>query len=458
MKIIILGAGQVGTSLAENLAGENHDVTVVDIDHERLQSLQERFDLNIVHGRCSYPDVLRDAGADEADLLIAVTNSDESNMVACQVAYSLFHIPTKIARIRSQHYFIRKELFGKEKLPIDVFINPEGLVTHAMHQLISHPGALQVIDFSDGLVKLVVIKPHYSGVLLGKTIQQMREHLGNIETKVVAIYRNNQSIAVNDVTEIEIGDEVFFIADAKHVHDIMIALRHVEEPYKKIIIGGGGNIGYQLAKTLEKDFHVKIIEQSRERCEFLAKQLNKATVLCGDSTDRELLLNENIDHTDVYCAMTNDDEDNIISSLQAKKLGAKQVMTLIARTAYVDLIEGGAINIAISPQLTTVSSILRYMRRGDMLNVYSMRRGAAEAVEIVAHGDERTSQVIGKTVDQIKLPADTRVGGIVRNNQLLIDLQDVRIESLDHVILFLSNRKDIRSVEKLFQVNPGFFA
>ncbi len=457
MKIIVLGAGQVGTSLAENLVNETHDITVVDTNQDRLSALQERFDLNIVHGRCSYPEVLRDAGADGADMIIAVTDSDESNMLACQVAYSLFQVPTKIARIRAQHYFIRKELFGKENLPIDVFINPEGLVTHDVHQLIAHPGALQVLDFAEGLVKLVVVKPYYGGALLGKRVSQIKEYLPNIDARIVAIYRNDHSIEIDEQTEIEIGDEVFFIASTEQTHAVMAALRRVEEPYRKVMIGGGGNIGYYLAHRLEKDYQVKIVEQSRERAEFLARHLERATVLCGDSTDSELLISESIEHTDVFCAMTNDDEDNIISALQAKKLGAKQVMALIARTAYVDLIEGGAINIAVSPQLTTVSYILRYIRRGDMLNVYSLRRGAAEAIEVVAHGDRKTSKVVGRLVNEIKFPKGAAVGALVRGRDVLIALDDVIIESEDHVILFVSDKKDVRSIERLFQVSPKFF-
>lgn len=457
MKIIILGAGQVGTSLAENLINENHDVTIIDINQERLTALQERFDLNIVHGRCSYPEVLRDAGAENADMIIAVTDSDESNMVACQVAYSLFQVPTKIARIRSQHYFIRKELFGKENLPIDVFISPEGLVTHDVHQLIAHPGALQVVDFAEGLVKLVVVKPYYGGVLLGKRVSQIETYLPNIDTRIVAIYRNEESIVIDEHTEIEIGDEVFFIASTEQVHAIMAALRRVEEPYRKVVIGGGGNIGFYLAQTLERDYQVKIIDHSRERCEFLARHLTRATVLCGDSTDSELLTSEGIEHVDVFCALTNDDEDNIIGALQAKKLGAKQVMALIARTAYVDLIEGGTINIAVSPQLTTVSYILRYIRRGDMLNVYSLRRGAAEAIEVVAHGDKQTSKVVGRAVSQVKFPKGTAVGAVVRGSRVLVSLDDLIIEPEDHVILFVSNKKDIRIIERLFQVSPKFF-
>ena len=373
MKIIILGAGQVGGSLAETLIDENHDITLVDINEDRLKEFADRLDLRTVLGRASYPEVLRQAGADDADMIIAVTDSDEANMVACQVAYSLFHIPTKIARIRSQHYFIRKELFGSDNLPIDVFISPEQLVTHYVMQLIMHPGALQVLDFGGGIVKLVVVKPYYGGALVGKSISKLRHYLPDVDVNIVAIFRNDQSIAIDDDTEIEIGDEVFFVAPSEHVDQIMLALRRKEESYQRVMIAGAGNIGRCLAKELEDDYQVKIIDHNRRNCELLAEELSHVTVLCGEASDEELLLNENIENTDVFIALTNDDEANIIACIQTKRLGVKQVMALITRTAYVDLIEGGSINIAISPQQATVGSILTHIRGGDVVTVHSLQ-------------------------------------------------------------------------------------
>lgn len=457
MKIIILGAGQVGGSLAEILATEQHDITLIDIDGDKLNEFQDRLDLRTVVGHASYPNVLREAGADAADMLIAVTSSDEVNMVACQVAYSLFHIPTKIARIRSSNYFERKELFGKENMPIDVFISPEKLVTQYMQQLIAHPGALQVLDFADGRVKLVAVKPYYGGPLLGKSIKMLRDYLPGVETRVAAIFRNDNSIPLDGSTEIEIGDEVFFITATENAHVIMSALRRAEDPYKRIMIAGGGNIGKALAQALENEYNVKLIDFNLDRCHALANELTNTTVLCGDSCDKQLLVNENIEHIDVFCAVTNDDEDNIIASLQAKRLGAKQVMVLITRTAYVDLIEGGPINIAISPQQATIGSILTHIRQGDVVNVHSLRRGAAEAIEAVAHGDYKNSKVVGRNLSQIKLPSGTTIGAIVRNNDVIIPHHDTVIESEDHIILFVSEKRFIKDVERLFQVSPGFF-
>lgn len=457
MKIIILGAGQVGTSLAEHLSAENNDITLVDTNLERLQMLLEKYDIRTVQGHGSYPEVLRKAGADSADMLVAVTSNDEVNMVACQVAYSLFHTPMKIARIRSPAYFARKDLYGADNMPIDVFISPEDLITKRVCELINYPGSLQVLDFAGGRVKLIAVKPYYGGPLLGKSIGKLYEQMPNIELRVVAIFRNDHAIPFDDSTVIEIGDEVFFVADVRYAHEIMWTLRRAHEPYKRLIIAGGGGIGFNLARILQDEYQVKIIESDRHRCQYLARTLQKAMVLNGEISDKQLLLNENIESTDVFCAVTDDDELNIISSLQAKRLGVRQVMTLIKQPSYLDLIEGGLINIAISPYLATTSAILTYLRRGDIVTVASLRRGAAEAIEIVAHGDSKTSRVVGSPLSKLKLSATTRIGAIVRNNEVLIPSAEMVVEAEDHVILFVSNTKEVREIEKLFQVSAGFF-
>lgn len=456
MKIVILGAGQVGSTLAETLANENHSVTVVDFREDLLNGLQDRLDIKTVTGRASYPGVLRAAGAESADMLIAVTDNDEVNMVACQVAYSLFQTPMKIARVRSQHYFIRKDLFGDANLPIDVFISPEQLVTSSIKELIDHPGALQVLSFADGKVKLVGVKPFYGGPLVGKTLSKISEHVSGVETRVAAIFRNDRSIPLNGSTVIEVGDEVFFITATENIRMIIAALGRSYRPYENIMIAGGGNIGGTLARKLEMDYNVKILDNNLDACEELARRLKSATVLNADATDKDLLFNENIENTDVFCALTNDDEANIIASMQAKRLGARQVMALITRPAYVDLIEGEAINIAISPQLATISSILAHIRRGDVVAVHSLRRGAAEAIEAVAHGDRKTSKVVGKTLAEIDLPQGTTIGAIVRAGEVIIPHHDTAIETDDHVILFLSDKKYISAVEKMFSVKVTY--
>ncbi|MCK5875018.1 MAG: Trk system potassium transporter TrkA [Alcanivoracaceae bacterium] len=457
MKIIILGAGQVGGTLAENLAGEQNDITVIDTDGARLAELAERLDIGTVTGRGSYPAVLRQAGAEDADMLIAVTNSDEVNMVACQVAYSLFRTPTKIARIRAAAYSQKEKLFGNDALPIDVIISPEQVVTDYIKRLIEHPGALQVVNFAGGRVQLVAVRAYHGGPLVGNAIRQLRKHMPNVDTRVAAIFRRNRPILPEGNTVIEADDEVFFIAARNDIRAVMSEMRRLEHNYKRVIIAGGGNIGFRLAKSIESRYNVKIIERNEDRCQVLAEQLQHTVVMHGTGTDRDRLVKANIESADVFCALTNDDEANIMASLLAKRLGARKVMTLISNPAYVDLVQGHDIDIAISPQQATIGSLLTHVRRGDIVNVYSLRRGAAEAIEAVAHGDARSSKVVGKRIEDIDLPEGTTIGAIVRAEKVLIAHDHIVIEADDHVILFVMDRRRIRDVEKLFQVGFTFF-
>ncbi|MBA35938.1 MAG: Trk system potassium transporter TrkA, partial [Oleispira sp.] len=362
MKIIILGAGQVGGTLAENLANEQNDITVVDTDSQRLRELQDSIDIKTVTGTASYPQVLRQAGADDADMLIAVTNSDETNMVACQIAYTLFRTPTKISRIRSNAYLKQKDLFKSDAFPIDVLISPEQVVTNYIKRLLEYPGTLQVLDFADEKVQLVAVRAYHGGLLVGQELRKLKEHMPSADTKVAAIYRRGQAILPSGETVIEVDDEVFFIAAKNHIKKVMSELRREEHSYKRILIAGGGNIGYRLAKTLETKYRLKLIEHGRGRAKFLSENLAKTVVLMGSATDQALLEEENIENIDVFCAVTNDDETNIMSSMLAKRLGARKVMTLINKAAYVDLVQGGVIDVAISPQQTTIGSLLTHVR------------------------------------------------------------------------------------------------
>ncbi|MFT6153892.1 MAG: trk system potassium uptake protein TrkA [Bermanella sp.] len=459
MKIIILGAGQVGGTLAEHLATEGNDITVVDTDGPRLKELQNRLDIRTVLGKASFPNVLRQAGGDDADMLVAVTNSDEVNMIACQVAHSLFKTPTKISRIRAQDYTQYKEMFGNTGIPVDVFISPEQLVTNYIKRLLEFPGALQVLDFANAKAKLVGVKAYYGGPLVGQELRYLREHLrSGVDTRVAAIYRKGQAIMPQANTVIEADDEVFFIAAKKDIRTVMAELRRSEAPYKRVIIAGGGNIGARLAQVLEPFYSVKLIDHNLKRCMRLSEKVkSKTIILNGSVTDKELLLEANIENTDVFCALTNDDEVNVMSSMLAKQLGARKVMTLINKAEYVDLVQGEGIDIAISPSLTTIGSLLTHVRRGDVANVHSLRRGAAEAIEAIAHGDKTTSKVVGRRLDEIALPEGTTIGAIVRDEQVKIAHGDVVIESDDHVILFVLDKKRIPDVERLFQVELGFF-
>ncbi|MFS1523697.1 Trk system potassium transporter TrkA [Microbulbifer sp. 2304DJ12-6] len=461
MKIVILGAGQVGGSLAEALASERNDIVLVDSDEKTLRELRDRIDIGVVVGHASHPDVLMDAGIEDTDILVAVTNNDETNMAACQIAHSLFRVTTKIARVRAASYLRYPQLFNTEAIPIDVLISPEQLVSDYIARLMEHPGALQVLDFADGRVQLVTVLAIQGGPLVGHQLRYLREHMPKVDTRVAAIYRRNRPIIPQGDTVIEAGDEVFFIAARADIRAVMSELRRLEHGYKRVVIAGGGNIGLRLASRLENRYSVKIVEQSHGRCIFLSEELSHTIILHGNASDQDLLLEENIEDTDVFLALTNDDEANIMSSLLAKRLGARKVMTLINNRAYVDLVQGGEIDIAISPQQNTIGTLLTHVRRGDMVNVHSLRRGAAEAIEVIAHGDERTSKVVGRKIEDIDLPEGASIGAIVRKtengSEVLMAHDDVIVQSDDHVIVFLVDRRHTRHVEQLFQVGFSFF-
>ena len=457
MKIIILGAGQVGGTLAENLVGENNDITVVDTDATRLRQLQDKFDLRVVNGHGSHPRVLREAGAEDADMLVAVTNSDETNMIACQVAYTLFNTPNKVARIRASE-FVREadKLFLPEAIPIDYLISPEHLVIDYIYKLIQYPGALQVVNFAEGQVSIVAVKAYYGGSLVGNALSTLRDHMPHIDTRVAAIFRQDRPIRPQGSTIIEAGDEVFFVVASQHIRAVMSELQRLEKPYKRIMIVGGGNVGAGLAARLEKDYSVKLIEHNQQRATELAELLHDTIVFYGDASDQELLAEEHIEQIDVFIALTNDDEANIMSAMLAKRMGAKKAMVLIQRSAYVDLVQGGVIDIAISPQQATISALLGHVRKADIVSVSSLRRGVAEAIEAIAHGDENTSKVVGRRIQDIKLPPGTIIGAIVRSEDVIIANASHSIEQGDHVIMFITDKKYVPEVEKLFQPSPFF--
>jgi trk system potassium uptake protein TrkA len=457
MKIIILGANQVGSALAETLANEANDITVVDADAEKLRELKDHIDIGTVAGHPSLPEVLEKAGGQDADMIIAVTESDEINMVACRVAYSLFQTPKKICRIRASSYLVSDKLFGQHGIAVDTVISPELIVSSDIERLLDLPGSLQVLDFAGGKVQLVAVKAYYGGPLVGQEIRLLRQHMPSVDTRVAAIFRKDRPIIPEGSTVIEADDEVFFVAATKDIRACMSELRRMDKPYKRLMIAGGGNIGMRLAESVEDRYQVKIIERDLDRCSLISETLNHAIVLNGEASQRDLLIEENISDTDVFLALTNDDEANIMSSLLAKKLGAKKVMALINNSAYVDLVQGGEIDIAISPQQATIGKLLAHVRRGDVVNVHSLRRGAAEAMEAIAHGDEASSKVVGKTIEDIDLPEGTTIGAIVRNDEVLIAHDNTVVEPDDHVILFLVDRKRIPEVERLFQVGFSFF-
>jgi trk system potassium uptake protein TrkA len=457
VKIIILGAGQVGGTLTEHLADEQNDVTVVDSSDSALRQLQERLDIRTVKGDASKPTTLADAGAEDADMLIAVTDSDEVNMLACTIAYTLYRTPTKICRIREVDYLNEdKKLFQSGAIPVDVSISPEHLVTDAIHQLILNPGSLQVLDFAGGKIRLVAVRAVDGGPIVGRELQEIREHMPSVDTRVAAIFRKSQSAIIPEgSTVVEPDDEAFFIAASENIRAVTSELRKLDAPYKRVMIAGGGKIGASLAKRLEQDYQVKVLELNYDRCRQLSEELEESIVLNGSANDSKLLQQENIANTDVFCALTNNGESNIMMSMLAKRLGAKKVITLITNSAYAELV-GQEIDIAISPQQITISSLLTHVRKGDISAVHSLRRGAAEALEMTAHGDPKTSKVVGRRLDELDLPPGATVGAILRGDEVIIAHRHVVVEEDDHVILFLTDPSKISLVEKLFVVGGSF--
>jgi trk system potassium uptake protein len=456
MKIIILGAGQVGRTAAHHLAREeDNEITVVDTNDELLRDLQDRIDIRTLVGNGSFPTTLEAAGARDVDIFIALTNSDEVNMVACQIVNTMFNRDaTRIARIRSAEYTRQDKLFTGESraFAVDVTISPEQIVTDHVAQLIRYPGALQVLDFADGRVRLVGVRALKGGALVGQHLKHLSQHIQGRDARVAAIYRGGRSVKPTGDTIIEHGDEVFFIAAREDIRLVMNEMQRLEDPVRRVVIAGGGHIGFRLAQRLEVEHQVKVIERDPRRARRISEQLSNTIVLSGDAADEELLLEENIDSADVFVAVTNAEEANILSAMLAKRLGCHKVMALINRPAYAELVESGSIDVALSPQQVTIGSLLAHVRRGDVVRVHSLRRGAAEAIEAIAHGIQGEGRVIGKRVEEIPLPDGTTIGAIVRGDEVLIAHHDTMIQRDDHVVLFLTDRRHVEVVERLFDV------
>jgi len=474
MRILILGAGQVGASVAEALSSEANDITIIDQDRAALAQLADRLDVRTLAGNAAYPSVLREAGIEDADMLVAVTQSDQTNLVACKIARSLFNVPTRIARLRSAD-FLDSELLSNDNFAVDYAICPEQDITDYIVKLIEYPEALQVLEFAAGKVTLVGVHAYQGGLLVGKPIRAMREHLPpGVAARIAAIFREHQPVDPDGDTVIEPGDEVFLLAASVHIRPVLKELRRMLEPVRRIMIAGGGNIGARVAATLEQQYEVKLVERDRVRAEVVAGKLGATLVLHGEATDEKLLAEENIDEIDMFLALTNDDEDNIMAASLAKRLGCKRVLALINRRAYADMVQGGPIDIGLSPAQVSIGPLLTHVRRGDVARVHSLRRGAAEALELVAHGDKSTSKVVGRRIDELPKIKGAHIGAIVRRgsesevvmregflvdayvDHVIIPHHDTVIESDDHVIVFCMRKRQVAEVERLFQVSAGF--
>jgi len=451
VKVLILGAGQVGRTAAYHLAREpDNEVTVIDSNEGVLRDLQSRIDVRTVAGNASYPAVLEAAGIADADIIVALTSSDEVNMVACEIANALYRTPTKIARIRAPEYTSQEKLFAEGALAVDAWISPEQLVTEYIERLIHNPGALQIVDFADGRVRLVGMLARKGGLLVGQQVRTLKDHMPNAEARIAAVYRNARFIEPDGETVVEEGDEIFFVAARDHIQRMMNEITRAEDKVRKVIIAGGGNIGFRLARLLENHYQVKLIERDADRARRVSERLDGTIVLHGDAQDEELLIEENIDSTDVFAAVTNSEEANVLSAMLAKRLGARKVLALINRPTYGELMENRSIDIAVSPQTVTIGSLLAHVRKGDVVRVHSLRRGSAEALETVVHGTREKSRVVGRRIEELDLPNGAVIVALVRNERVLIAHHDTQIETEDHIIMFLSDRRQVDAVQRLF--------
>ena len=473
MNIVILGAGRVGETVAESLLSERNNITLIDSDPQRLRALQERMDLRTVIGNGIQPSVLAEAGIGDADMFIACAPLDETNLVACKVASERFLVPTTIARVRSPEFDNGNPLLEKNGFAVNHVICPEESVTAYIRKLIEYPEALQVLEFGQALVSLIAVRALSGGPLVQHSLAEIPRLTPGLDMRIVAIYRQDAALpALDGSTRIEPGDEVFVLAPTEHIRNVLAALHKRDQPVRRIMIVGGGKVGLRLARELKGTCQVKIIERNRSRCEYLATQLpGDMLVLQGDSTDEALLSDENVQDMDLFLALTSDDEDNIMSCLLAKRLGAHRVLSIINRRAYADLMQGTAIDIAIAPSQAVIGELLAFVRRGDVEAVHSLRRGAAEALEGIVRGDHKTSRMAGRRVEQLSLPEGAQVGAIVRGlhnadgsdaetsakAEVLMAHHDTLIQTNDHVIVFVPRKRMVREVEKLFQVSATFF-
>ena len=449
MKIVILGAGRIGGSLARNLSNSNYEVCIVDEDKNKLSGLEDKLDIMTVEGHASHLNTLKKSGLDNETTLLAVTSNDEVNIVACQLAKKVFKVKKTICRFRDDVYFDQLGVFGEGV--IDIPISPEDEITSHLKELIDHPGSNQIESFANGKVKLVSVKAKKKGKLVGRELRGIKEDMPNIDAFVPTIYRKGNPFIPSGETIIKENDEIYFISSESNIGAIVDEFRDHEEQYSRIMIAGGGKVGFSLAKDLEKDYNVKLIDSNPERCMKLSKELDKTIVLSGSATDESLLKSENISNIDIFCALTDDDETNVMSSLLAKKMGAKKTMIILNNPSYLGLVPG-FIDIYIAPYRLTVSSVLQDLRDSDVAQDVILKVNlGAEAIEGIVHANEFTSPLFGKPIKDVPLPEGCVIAAIIRHGELLMPSSSVDLTLNDHLIIFLSDKNKINEVEVLFK-------
>ena len=454
-KIAVLGGGQVGSSLAKILTDDGNDITLIDTNLSVIENLQEDNDIKTIHGNASSPSVLEQAEVNDCDILIATTASDEVNLVSCHLAKKMFNVPTVIARLRNSEFQVSTSGFDLDLFSINSIISPSQLVTDFIKNIIEHPGAFQAYDFADGKLQVIGATVLKDGPLAGRKLSEFKKHLPNVDVNVIALYRDRKILPVNGTTIIETGDDLFFLATEENMR-FMSELSKNQSRIENIMIAGGGIVGMTLADKLSQKFSTKIIEKDLIRSKYLSESLEDTVVLNDDISDESLLDNEGIEEVDYFCSVTNDDQMNILSAKLAKDLGAKKSIAIINKLSYRKLVSK-EIDVVVSPEDVTIGSILASVRTSDVVKVHSLGFGEAELLEIIIHGDNKTSKVVGKKVSELELPSGCRIGAIYREGKVILLNEDVSIQSNDRLIIYLLHKKDFSKLAKLLQVSIGFF-
>ena len=454
-KIVVFGGGQVGSSVAKILSDDGNDITLVDVDKSVLENLKEQIDIKTIHGLASHPSIQRLADADNSDMVIAVTGNDEVNMAACHVAKKIFNVPKRIARLRANEYLNDEDGFQKKFFSINDVISPNILVTDYVKNIIDHPGAFQAFKFASGKVHVIAATVLSNGPLARKRLSEFREHLPNVDVKVVAIFREKKYLIPDDDTFIMPDDDVLFIATEENMRFMSELRKMTDEPHN-VMIAGGGRVGSALAKKLEDTYNLKLIEKDKLIAKNISENLSSTVVLHNDIADETMLKNENINDVDYFCAVTSDDQANILSAKLAKDMGAGKTIAIVNKSSYRNLVSK-EIDVVVSPEDVTIGSLLASVRTSDIVSVNRIGNIDGEVMEIIAHGDKKTSNLVGNKISQLELPKSIIIGAVVRENNVILANEDIEIRDEDHIIIFAFDKKELPTIEKLFQVNVGFF-
>ena len=461
MNIIICGAGRVGFTIAKLLSEQGHSITVIDQSSEDIQKINDSLDVKAIVGKGTYPSNLEKANASDADMIIAVTRNDEINMLICQIAYSIFNIQKKIARIRSQDYLNPKftRVYNKENLPIDVIISPEIEIAKSIQRKLEAPGALDSVPFSDNKIRLLEILIKDNCQLIDYKLNELTKKHPQLDANIIAIIRNGKTFIPKKTDQIKSEDKIYVIINSSQMAETLHAFGHEEKISKKILIIGGGNIGFNLAKNLEESLdsaRVKIVEKNKERAEYLANNLNNTIIINGDGLDEEALIEANLGEAETVLALTNDDEDNLMVSVLVEKFAKdqkeiedKRTMALINKPNYSLLQSSLKIDDLIDPRMNTVSSILKHIHKGTIENAYTISNGEYEVIEAEII---ETSELINKEIKNSNLPDDIRIGAILRNKKVIIPRSDFIFQKNDSVV-FIAKNDSISIVENLFRLS-----